>query len=169
MIRHVVITGPESSGKSTLATLLGEQLHWPVVDEVARTLLTASGPVYSREDVIRIGLTQLQHNQQMLMQKGRVVADTDLLTIHIWLEDKFGAADESLIQLWLDHIPDLYLLQTPDMPWQPDPLREDPERRTYLFYRYRSWLDQYACPYLVCDNTVNERLIRSLEAIRQDR
>ena len=116
MIRHVVITGPESSGKSTLATLLGEQLHWPVVDEVARTLLTASGPVYSREDVIRIGLTQLQYNQQMLMQKGRVVADTDLLTIHIWLEDKFGAADESLIQLWLDHIPDLYLLQTPDMP-----------------------------------------------------
>ena len=44
---------------------------------------------------------------------------------------------------------DLWLLCKPDLPWEPDPLRENPDDRERLFERYEELLDQLGKPYAV--------------------
>ena len=51
--RTLCLTGPESSGKTTLAACLAQVLDAVVVDEVARGYL-AGRRSYGREDLLRI-------------------------------------------------------------------------------------------------------------------
>ncbi|MCB0529363.1 MAG: ATP-binding protein, partial [Saprospiraceae bacterium] len=54
----IVVTGPESSGKTTLAAALSDQLAAPVVPEFAREYLAHLGRAYQREDLAAIGAGQ---------------------------------------------------------------------------------------------------------------
>lgn len=130
-----VVSGPESSGKSTLATELARVLGAPMVDEVARGYLQGRAE-YTAADVVRIAELQ-QDAEDAAVASGAavVIADTDYQILSLWWQEKFAATEGqfpvSPPQRAGAHR--RYLLCYPDLAWEPDPLRENPFDRQRLF------------------------------------
>lgn len=146
----VVVTGAESSGKTTLANWLAQRLEAPLVPEVARDYLESKAPPaggenlaagYGPADVRAIALEQRRCELATLKPAaagqdgpGVVVADTDQRVINLWWEEKFGARDAAFeLVPTPENVKRYYLLCYPDLPWVADPLRENPHDRLRLF------------------------------------
>jgi nicotinamide riboside kinase len=143
----VCITGTECTGKSTLARALAERLGGVLVTEVARDYLAGQAG-YQRGDVLAIARAQVAAERAALAGGAAVViADTDLSVIQVWWEEKYGALDPWLVEAMAARPPRRYLLTRPDIPWEPDPLRESPHDRERLHRRYLEVLAAGPFPY----------------------
>lgn len=60
----------------------------------------------------------------------------------VWEEVKYGKVSPQVAAGFRDHSYDLTLLCHPDLPWEPDPLREAPDQQTraMLLTRYQQVL-----------------------------
>lgn len=158
----VVITGPESSGKSTLSKQLALDLGAKLIDEYARTFL--STPDYSFED-----LEVIAHEQLRLIAKAKknnskdqlVISDTGDLVLEIWFEEKFNRLPAQWESLKKAAIPDLYFLCSADIPWESDKLRENPTDRDRLFQIYLQKLNAYGAEYYVMTGSEDERIAKA--------
>ncbi len=137
----IVLTGPESSGKSTLAGALAVRLQRPLVREVARDWLNARGGRYSRSDLTAIAIEQ-DHQERLARASAAPVVDTDLTVITVWSEYRYGSVDPHIRRLLDAAPPRVYLLCEPDLAWVPDPLRENPSDRDRLLEHYECLLAQ---------------------------
>jgi len=93
----IVLTGPESSGKTALARALQSHFSVPGVEAAARAYLL-DRVAYLPADLRRIALQQLDWERQVssaAAQAGQAawsIADTDLQVLYIWWQEKFGPA-----------------------------------------------------------------------------
>jgi nicotinamide riboside kinase len=138
--RILCLTGPESTGKTTLAEALAAHFRVPLVEEVARGYLAGRSD-YSPADVLEIARLQMAAEARSLAQsEGLVVCDTDLLVIQVWWEERYGELPAELTVGLAERSERHYLLMKPDLAWSADPLRENPDDRDRLFARYRALL-----------------------------
>lgn len=159
--KHIVVTGPESSGKTTLAHNLAEELNCSVVPEMARQYLNRLKRPYEINDLYKIAVWQMAWEDSLLPKKGRI-SDTDLLTLKIWSQEKFGTCDPRIENEFIIRKPHLYLLCVPDIPWEPDPQRENPNDRDRLFEMYKKELDHFRYPYIEVKGFGKNRLTNCL-------
>lgn len=167
MYSKFVFTGPESSGKTTLATTVAGLLPAPCIPEFARVYLEAAGPNYHREDVgcILNGQMAWERWYSMNYPGKKLVCDTDWTVIRIWEEVRFGTRNfTKSIPAEADKF---YFLCAPDIPWEPDPLRENPYDRNELFERYLNLLKNERSPFLVVEGTPERRLTKITAEIRK--
>ena len=144
-LHKIIITGPESSGKTTLCEQLSNHFNIPFTKEFARSYIDNLDRIYMIGDLLSIGKEQLKSelNSQLL--------DTDLITIKIWSEYKYGRCDKWI----LDQIEKqktekrFYLLCKPDIPWQADKQRENPNDREELFEIYKQELNDLGHKYFI--------------------
>lgn len=167
MTRLFVTTGPESSGKTTLAEQLSTALNSPLVTEASRDYLTdlsrrKPGYHYQPDDLLHIARLQHERELQALQHKpAQLVCDTDLLVIVIWSEVRYGTVDPVLSRLFKESLATTqrtYLLCDPRIPWQPDPLRENPHDRNALFERYLAKLKALGAEFTIVTGSESERL-----------
>lgn len=153
------MVGPESSGKTTLAKALAEYYQTVWVPEYARTYLEEFGPDYQQADLWRIAEGQLAVQAHLGKQaNGILFVDTELLTIKIWSDYKYGACDSRIeLALAKQHY-DLYVLCKPDFTWQPDPLRENPDKGDYFFTLYSKWLRNKLANFVVAQGGISQRI-----------
>jgi nicotinamide riboside kinase len=90
--------------------------------------------------------------------------DTDMITIRIWAQEKFGRVHPEIEQLVQETHYDHWLLCRPDMPWEPDPLRENPHDRDRLFDVYELTLKELSRPYTIIEGD-HERRMRTAIAM----
>lgn len=169
-MRKVVVTGPECSGKSELSQALAAHYGVPWVPEMARPFLEQLGRPYEEADLLAIARLQLQTEEERGAEAARtdpplLICDTDLITIRIWGEEKYGRSDPWIVQQTAQRPYDLWLLCTPDLPWVPDPLRENPHDRDRLFDVYRHTLKVLGKPFAIISGKEGERLRQGLAAI----
>lgn len=165
MIR-IAITGPESSGKTTIATQLAKRLSGCLVLEYAREyLVSLKEKSYTIDDVLNIGRFQFNANKASDCHKDYVICDTEMSVIKIWCEDKFGYCPQEIEALFVAQQFDFIFLCKPDMTWQADPLREDAFRRDDLFKLYIRTLDKAKVPYDILRGSKKERLVNILSKI----
>lgn len=139
--KRIIITGPESSGKSTLAQALGKELELPVVEEYALEYLQATKGNYTFEDLAEIAEGQHQSEMEALEKFGPpIICDTSMLVIKVWTEVRFGQVDPLVLKYLSERSNDLYLLCKPDLDWVPGPFRENPNDRDQLFEKYLEFL-----------------------------
>lgn len=133
MPKTVVVTGPESTGKSEMSRFLSKEFGSELVPEIAREFLNRLGRPYVEEDLHTMADKQLEAQLEKERETtSLLICDTDLLTFIIWWEVKYGNCPEVWVDRWKEHQPDLYLLMDIDLPWEMDPLREHPDRRSEL-------------------------------------
>lgn len=161
----IVFTGPESSGKTTLAKSVSSALQWPWVHEVARDFLVLTDGKYDELMLEDMALAQFRRIAEYSDLYTHIICDTDLLTYLIWQEEKYGYVSPLLKELWQKQRPELYLLCAPDMPWEPDPLRENPHDRNRLFVKYEKYLEDSGVPFDVLSGSVKERSQKCLDVI----
>lgn len=131
----VVLTGPESTGKSTLAAQLADLLSAELVPEVARSYL-GERTAYRPEDVLRISALQHEAETRAIGLGRAVVCDTDQQVLSIWWAERYGPTPRILQQRYRLQSERRYLLCKPDIAWQPDPQREHPTERERLYALY---------------------------------
>ena len=168
MTRIISVVGPECTGKTALARALGEHFTVGYVEEYARDYL-AGRREYGPADVEAIGRGQTALEARALAtRESPVILDTDLLVVRIWLQEKYGALPDWLARAFASQAPRHYLLTAPDLPWEPDPLRESPFDRERLFEVYRATLAEERLRFDVVRGTGTARLRCALAALEQD-
>ena len=133
-MKRIVITGAESSGKTTLARYLAEAFGWPLALEYARLYLEQHGAHYDYHIVHAIAREHLQYQStQVPAESEWGIYDTDLLNFTIWCDVAFGGCEPWLREAAAEEHHHVYLICQPDLPWEADPLREYPEGRQEIY------------------------------------
>lgn len=165
----VCLTGPESTGKTTVAQALGRHFEAPVVPEVARDYMSGRGD-YTPSDVLEIARRQLALEARARAEtRGLLVLDTDVLVLAVWWHERYGALPPLLEEALEERSPRIYLLARPDIPWAADPLREHPFERERLFERYRALLAAADFPHALVEGSGMVRVegaVRAVERLR---
>jgi NadR type nicotinamide-nucleotide adenylyltransferase len=167
----IAITGPESTGKSTLAEALAEHYGSVWVPEIARQYFEAHPEKainYIPQDILDIACLQIASEEQALAANPPYLfCDTELLVCKIWYEWKYTICEPWLESAFVERPYDLFVLCDIDMPWEDDPLREnpDPADRQRLFELYRSALEQYQKNFIIVQGSVAERMQEVIKAI----
>lgn len=162
----ISIVGPESTGKTDIAQALAAHYNTNWVAEYAREYLNDLGRPYEFQDLSDIAKGQAKY--QMVAQKNGdklVIFDTDLLVLKVWSEFKYGKVDPFILTQLSLHRPDLYILTSYDIPYEEDPLRENPTDRPELFTIYEKELKNIGTPYLVVQGDRQNRLQTAISQI----
>lgn len=154
---NILITGPESTGKSDMASYLAAKFNGKLLPEYAREYLEAKGPEYTYEDVISIAKEQLIRRNKLIQEPGIHFFDTDLLVCRIWLEHVFGQCPPWIIEESESPVFSHILLMNIDLPWQEDPLREHPHQREELFRKYEKALVNSNRPFSLISGVGEQR------------
>lgn len=166
MMIKVAITGPESTGKSTLAQQLAGHYQDVWVPEYARHYIGGLQRSYTAADVEQIARGQLQQSQLARHQARRYLfADTDLLVIKIWMLHAYGVCPDWILRALQEQDFDLYLLMQVDLPWEEDPQREHPHLRTYFYNWYKQELQAYGFPFAEISGSQDLRRQQAISAI----
>lgn len=151
----VGIIGPESTGKSTLSAYLAHRYNGVLIPEYAREYMEhlALDYTYTYEDIVAIARQQIQQleelHQAFSTKDTLVFFDTELIITKVWFEHKYGIVPDFVLEALHRYPMDIYLLCYPDMPWQPDPVRENPNIREYLFEWYEREIQTLNIPYYI--------------------
>jgi nicotinamide riboside kinase len=165
---RIVITGPESSGKTTLAKALAARYKAPYVPEYARIYLEERGPSYGLEDLIRIAEGQLALAEARMREEpsaSHIFIDTWMLEIRVWAQYRYDMVPEMIEQAYHTYHPDIYLLCAPDILWEADPLRENPHDRDILYGLYTEALEQTGIPFVTLTGSASGREVAAQTAI----
>ncbi|MDD3859407.1 MAG: ATP-binding protein [Bacteroidales bacterium] len=165
--KKIVLTGPESTGKSTLTKLLAECFSAPYVTEIAREYILNLNRSYTYKDVVEIAKLQIE-TENLIMNSGHeyVFFDTDLIITKVWLMHCFGKYPEWLNEAIKSTAADLHLLCYYDLIWEPDPLRENPDIRPELYEKYKSEIIQYGLDYSVVKGFSKHRFDNAKEIVK---
>ena len=167
----VVVTGPESCGKTTLARQLADRWEAPLVNEAARDYLQNIAS-YQKSDLLKIAkLQNAMEQEKAVLSTDKLVCDTDLLVILIWSEIKYGRCDPWIRETFENcfnkkSLSRHYILCAPNIPWQKDRLRENPHNRDELFDMYIKKLTDYKLEYSVVSGGPQERLQQTLDRFK---
>jgi NadR type nicotinamide-nucleotide adenylyltransferase len=165
-VLKVVITGPESTGKTTLAEALAQHFKTGYVAEYARTYLENKQGNYLEGDLLTIARGQIScEDEFQLGGRPLIICDTSLEVLRIWSELKYGKCDPFIKAQALLRRPDLFLLLKPDFPWQPDPLRENQHNRDELFTYYQKSLREYGAKVVGIGGNESEHIHSATDAI----
>lgn len=164
----VVVSGPESSGKSRLCQELSTNLNCPWVPEYAREYLEKHGPNYDRQDFLTIYKGHKEKQNEALLQKpSLLIFDTDSINFSVWgqwvFEEEFDIIKKGRANEHKHH----YLLCRPDLPWEQDPLRCNPKEREAIFEAHRAWMEKLNRPYRIVEGEKEERLTNALNALQE--
>jgi nicotinamide riboside kinase len=161
----IIVTGPESSGKTTLCKALSEHYNLPFTNEFAREYLTHLGKNYLQEDLLEIAKGQLVNEQLITNNQQISLHDTDLITLKIWSDYKYGNCNNWILeQIEKQRVENrFYLLCKPDLKWDYDPLRENPTNRKELLAIYKNELENLGHKFFIIKGQDrNEQAIESL-------
>lgn len=164
--KKILITGPESSGKSTLCNWLSKQLNCPINPEYARAYLEKHGSEYSADDLPIILQHQLKNEAHLVAKNPTyLICDTGPEVVYIWNHVVFQQPQKEISEAFNSMKYDLVLLLYPDLKWEEDPLREIPSvsKRIALFDLYHSLLQPHQP--IVIKGTGNKRFQSALEHI----
>ncbi len=157
-IIKIGVTGPESTGKSTLAEQLANYYGAVWVPEYAREYLAHLNRPYTQADVEKIAEGQLDRMIKALEQAPKLIFfDTELIVLKIWLENAYGTSPAWLRQAINHQNLDLYFLMDIDLPWVPDSQREHPHLRQFFFNWYLHELINHEFRFVTISGSYNDR------------
>lgn len=132
--KRIVICGPESAGKTTLTKRLATHFDTRMVPEYARQYLERKGGEIVFSDMEKIARGQEASQCSLAYHSGPYVfCDTDARATRLWSQALFGKTNAAIEEIANRSDADLYLLCHPDIAFEDDPIRYQPEKRDVFF------------------------------------
>jgi NadR type nicotinamide-nucleotide adenylyltransferase len=165
---RIAITGPESSGKTMLAKQLADRFDGLYIPEYAREYVETLHRPYTYDDVEHIAKTQVSQYQETKSASQQLFFfDTWLLITIVWFNWVYGKTPDWLEDRIRECPIDLFLLCSPDLPWEADPVRENGgENRVKLFEQYQKELSYYGFNFVLVSGSGDSRLANAVAAVR---
>lgn len=165
----IAILGPESTGKTMLAGQLADYFQAPWVPEYAREYVERLSVPYTYDDLCNIARKQIEQEQQadQLSDTAEYIFfDTELIITKVWFSYCFRKIPDFLTAQLNTGYFDLYLLCLPDLPWEPDPVREHGEDREFFFNWYKKEIEQTGKPYVIVNGAGQQRFQNALAGLK---
>jgi len=163
----IAVVGPESTGKSVLAEQLAVHYGSPWVPEYARTYVEQLSRPYHFDDICHIARKQIE--QETVFETDNpapyVFFDTDLIITKVWLAYRYQQIPAFIEDRLKTGFFDLYLLCEPDLPWEPDSVREHGHDRDFFFEWYKTEIENLNKPYVCINGTGNTRIRNAINSI----
>ena len=163
--RRIVLTGSESTGKTTLAEGLANHFGLTWVPEFSRGYAEARGGILTAADVEPIARGQLEAETVALAGQGATVFDTDLVSTVVYAKHYYGDVPAWIGRKIHSYPPSLYLLCHIDLPWISDGIRDRPTDREATQERFRRALREFGLESLVVRGSGPHRLAQAVEAV----
>ncbi|MEI6680146.1 MAG: ATP-binding protein [Mariniphaga sp.] len=167
-IKKIVITGPESTGKTELAKALSLQLNVAWIPEYARSYIENLGRAYEYEDVVQIARYQIAQETKVALtiNRGLLIFDTWLIITKIWFDLVYEKCPEWVVEHIHSSRIDLFLVCNTDLPWIADPVRENGgDKREHLLKLYCDEIRSFGFKYELIDGIGNERTVHAINAL----
>jgi nicotinamide riboside kinase len=168
-MKVLVLTGPESSGKSWLAGELQQRFGGVRVDEYVRRFIEQNPRDTTLADITPIARGQLAWEDQARGQQPELlILDTHLLSNILWSQTLFGDCPDWIEQALLARHYDLHLLLSPEqVEWTDDGQRCQPRlsERQAFFEQTLAWLEGHAQSVQVLRGDWAQRRLKALDAV----
>ena len=169
----IVLFGPESTGKTTLAQKLAAHFNTTWVPEFSRDYLQQKWDeeqkICEPKDILPIAKGQMQLENAAAEEAQKVLfCDTNLLETVVYSQAYYeGDCDATLLKHALKAHYDLYFLTYIDVPWVEDDLRDRPHQRELMFAKFKASLDRYNKPYQILKGNHEERFEMAVKTIEE--
>lgn len=171
MMQHrqikVVVTGPESTGKTTLSKALAEKLKADFYPETAREYMENLKRPYIFDDVLKVAEIQkvaIENASQSANQL--IIFDTHMIITRVWFEVVYHQCPKWIISFSENLDVDLFLICNTDIPWVPDEVRENGgEKREWLLKRYIELIGKLGYRHEIISGNFSNRMKKSISAI----
>jgi NadR type nicotinamide-nucleotide adenylyltransferase len=167
----VVLYGPESTGKTTLAKQLAAHYKTLWVPEYMREYLQkkwdSEKQLVEMADLIPIAKGQLRLEREASQQVEKLlICDTNLLELKVYSEYYYDGFCPSEIktEATKDNY-SIYLLTYVDTPWEADILRDRPNNREEMFCIFEAELKKQGFPYQILKGNEEQRVKKATEII----
>lgn len=158
----IVLTGPESTGKTTLSSQLSNYYNTKCYPEFAREYVENINREYTYEDLIIIAEKQIQILNSITseVKKEFVFFDTGLIITKVWFQEVYNKVPEFIEKAINTIKVDSYLLCYPDIEWVEDNVRENGgDKRFKLFDKYKNELEKNKFNYFIIKGNREERFL----------
>lgn len=170
-MKVLVLTGPESSGKSWMAERIQRHFGGERVSEYVRHFIEQEQRDTCYADIPAIARGQLAWEDDARARMPELlILDTHLLSNILWSQTLFGDCPAWLAEALSARHYDLHLLLSPDgVEWVGDGMRCQPElaERWAFFEACRTWLVETGQRFEVIDGSWSYRTDRAFEAVRK--
>lgn len=169
-MKTICLHGPESTGKSTLATHLAAHLGCEIVPEYGRAYCEEHGIDSSMHDLVIIAQrTAAMIEGARARARQWLIVDTDPVMTAVWAEMMHGRQD-AWFSRFADYA-DLYLLLDIDLPWVDDGLRfyGAPADRQRFFDLSRAELERRKLDWSLVSGDGDARFDAALDAVMSNR
>lgn len=164
----IVVFGPESTGKTTLATQLSEHYNAAFVPEFARIYAEEKhkkGEQLTSADVIPIAKGQLRLECKA-SGNSLVICDTDILETITYARLYYPEFKSETLQKYAaKNTADFYFLTYIDTPWEADGIRDLPHKRVVAFQEFQQTLQTYNQPHKLLKGSAEVRLKKAITEI----
>ena len=172
---RLVMTGPESTGKTALAKALAEHLDGVLVEEYLRDYFDIHGEL-TLEDALPIAQGQWVAEERgaetARAENKLLICDTDLISSLVYNSSYYASElNTPLWALWEQwsgrhkkrlrseqFTPRLYVLCAIDWPWVDDGQRDAPDDRDYFLHCFEDELKAQGCDYITVSGELDERV-----------
>ncbi len=166
--KTICLHGPESVGKSTMATLLAEHFACEIVPEYGRAYCEEHGTDVDMHDLVVIAQRHATMTRAARTRaRDWLILDTDPVMTAVWAEMMHGRGDP-----WFDRFDDyadIYLLLDIDLPWVDDGLRiyGTPEDRARFCALSQAELERRGVNWVLISGDGEPRFYAAVNAIKR--
>ena len=158
-LTRIVLTGSESTGKTTLAAQLAAHYGVEFVPEFVREYAAIKGEpvIMSDHGAIARGQMALE-NEYAARATSLLFQDADLLSTVAYYTHYSGGCPQWIQDEAIKRRPSLYILAHIDTPWVPDGIRDRGDRREEMHQLFVDTLTRLDAPYVELSGLGEERM-----------